>query len=257
MLNEIFRLATEQGGILSHVRRLNIPANVAVPIATPSAMAQWHNEGDEVDPDKIDVKNVTFAGYELMKVFSISAAARAMSLSAFESYLQQELNRTIVTALQYAAVNGTGNGQPLGLMAEGVIENVIEGGTNIYQGFAKALGSLKQGYSMGAVWALNNTTLYEKVTSFTDGNGRPLFNEPREGATGRILGKSVVVDDFLPDNVVLLGNFQFYAMNYPQSIMLEVSRDSSFRRGLIDYRAMCVADGKPVINEAFIKLELP
>jgi len=255
MLDEIFRLAATEGGILQHVRRFDIPANVAVPVATPSAMAEWHKEGTEVDPDTVEPEKVTFAGYELMKVFSISAAARSMSLSAFESYLQQELNRTMVTALQYATVNGTGKGQPVGLLNNGVIKNTISGAGS-YQDFAKALASLKRGYSMGAMWAMNNATLYNRVAAMVDATERPLLNRATESAANRILGKSIVVDDFLPDDVVLLGNFQYYAVNYPQSIMLEVSRDSSFRRGLIDYRAMAVADGKPIINEAFVKLDL-
>ena len=255
MINEIFTLAAKEGGILSLVRRFDMPSNVAVPVATPNDMAEWHTEGEEVKPDNVKMDKVTFAGHELMKVFSISAAARAMSISAFESYLQTELFRTMISALQYAAVNGTGKGQPIGLLANGVIDNTVSGAGS-YQTFVQALAGLKRGYAMGATWAMNNSTLYNKVAVIVDGNGRPLFNEPREGATNRILGKSVEIDDFLPDGVILLGNFQYYAMNYPQSIMLEVSRDSSFRRGLIDYRAMAVADGKPIINEAFTKLNL-
>ena len=256
MLDEIFKLATEEGAVLSLARRFDLPANVAVPVATPEDMAEWHVEGAEVTPTNKKPTNVIFHGYELMKVFSISAAARAMSISAYENYLQQELSRVMVTALQYAAVHGTGVGQPLGLLADGVITKVLEEQTKGYTTFAKALGALKRGYSMGAVWVMNNTTLYESVVGIVDANGRPLFNEARDGATDRILGKPVVVDDFIPDNVVLLGNFKYYAMNYPQNIMLEVSRDSSFRKGLIDYRAMAVADGKPIVEEAFVKIEL-
>ena len=60
----------------------------------------------------------------------------------------------------------------------------------------------------------------------------------------------------LSDDTIIFGNYQYYGMNYPQDILLEVSRDSSFRKGLIDYRAMAVADGTPIINEAFVKLTL-
>ena len=36
--------------------------------------------------------------------------------------------------------------------------------------------------------------------------------------------------------------------------MLESSRESSFRSGLIDYRAMTVADTRVLVDEAFVKL---
>ncbi|CCQ96591.1 hypothetical protein CULT_450040 [[Clostridium] ultunense Esp] len=36
--------------------------------------------------------------------------------------------------------------------------------------------------------------------------------------------------------------------------MIEVSRESGFTSGLIDYRAMAIADTKPLVSEAFVKL---
>ena len=260
MLNEIYKKAADMGGVLALCRRFNIPANLAVPVATPEDAAQWHVEGDEVTPDNKKPTNVMFNGYELMKVFSISAAARSMSISAYESYLQEELSRVIITALQKAAIDGTGTGEPLGLLATGAITwgatNSIVAANREYVTFTKAAALLKRGYSMGAVWAMNNTTLYNGVMGIVDTTGKPLFNEARDGNADRILGKPIVIDDFIPDNTILLGNFQYYGMNYPQDILLEVSRDSSFRKGLIDYRAMAVADGKPIIGDAFVKVVL-
>ena len=40
----------------------------------------------------------------------------------------------------------------------------------------------------------------------------------------------------------------------PEGITIEASRESSFKSGRIDYRAMAVADCKPIVEEAFIKL---
>ena len=255
-LNEIYKKAADMGGVLSLVRRFDIPANLSVPVATPEDAAEWHVEGAEVTPTNQKPTNVVFNGFELMKVFSISAAARAMSISAYESYLQEELARVMIAALQKATINGTGSGQPLGLLATGVITNTLDNQPAVYETYVNTAALLKRGYSMGAAWAMNNTTLYKRVIGVVDGIGRPLFNEAREGGADRILGRNIVVDDFIPDDTVIFGNFQYYGMNYPQDILLEVSRDSSFRKGLIDYRAIGVADGKPIVNEAFVKLTL-
>jgi HK97 family phage major capsid protein len=256
MLNEIFKEATAEGGVLAAVRRFNLPANVAVPVATPEDMADWHTEGQEVTPTSKTPANVIFKGYELMKVFSISAAARSMTITAFESYLQAELSRTMLTALQSAVINGTGTGQPKGLLAAGIITNTLLNQPLGYDAFAKALALLKRGYAAGAAWAMSNATLYSSVVGVMDGTGRPLFNNPNDGSVSRILGKPLIIDDFIPDGTVIVGNFQFYGMNFPQDILLEVSRDSSFRKGLIDYRALAVADGQPIIPDAFVKLTL-
>ena len=52
------------------------------------------------------------------------------------------------------------------------------------------------------------------------------------------------------------GNFNYMGYNLPQGIMIEASRQSSFKSGLIDYRAIAVADAKPLVEEAFVKLSM-
>ena len=115
---------------------------------------------------------------------------------------------------------------------------------------------LKRGYSQGAKWCMNNATLYNVFYGMVDGNGRPIFiADPKSESVGKILGFEVVVDDNVDDNVIYFGNYAKYlGYNMPQGIAIEVSKESSFKSGLIDYRAMAIADTKPIIAEAFIKL---
>lgn len=97
---------------------------------------------------------------------------------------------------------------------------------------------LKAGYSAGAVFAMSNSTLFNRVMAVTDTTGKPIFTNPTTGGVGYMLGHAAVVDDYIPDDTILFGNFQYYGLNLSQDIMLEVSRESSFNLGLIDYRAM-------------------
>ena len=63
-----------------------------------------------------------------------------------------------------------------------------------------------------------------------------------------------MIDDYLADDTVIFGNFNYMAYNLPSGIVIETSRESSFKNGLIDYRAMAIADCKPILKEAFVKL---
>ena len=89
-----------------------------------------------------------------------------------------------------------------------------------------------------------------------DNNKRPIFiADPKNESVGKILGFDIVIDDNIDDNVAYLGNYSKYlGYNMPMGISLESSRESSFKSGLIDYRAMAIADCKPLISEAFVKL---
>lgn len=261
-LNEIISKARTMGGLISNCRSFNIPTNISVPIGTPSTKASWHTEGTTVNTDNPadNIAQVSFAGYEIIKIFSISAASKKMSIQAFESYIIQELTNCVMECIADSLVNGTGSQQGTGVLTGITWDSknsftYAKAGNVAYTDLTKMMAMLKRGYSAGASWAMSNATLYNSIYSMVDGNKRPIFiADPKNENVGYILGKPVVIDDNIEDDVILLGNFNYMGYNIPQGIIVETSRESSFKSGLIDYRAMAIADTKPLVDEAFIKL---
>ncbi|EGQ1597446.1 hypothetical protein JPSP43_20580 [Staphylococcus pseudintermedius] len=255
-LNEVIRRARTQGGLLANVRSFNMPTKIRIPISTPQERAEWHTEGAKVEADKVVTTAVSFEANEIIKIFSISVKAKTMSISAFESYLVEELTNCVVEAIEYALINGTGNNQGQGILT-GITwndENSLEL-TGKYTDFTKALGMLKRGYAQNAKFAMSNATLYNTVYGVVDNNQRPIFiQDAQRENVGYIFGKPVIIDDNIEDGTIILGDFNYVGYNLPQGIMLESSRESSFRSGLIDYRAMAVADTRVLVDDAFVKL---
>ncbi|MGF3113131.1 phage major capsid protein [Facklamia sp. P9177] len=258
-LNEVIKKARTQGGILSEARSFNIPANLKVPVGTPLTKAEWHTEGAEVAGEKSKPSAVEFKAYELIKVFSMSALAKKMSIKAFEQYIIDELVASVMETIESSLVTGTGSKQGAGL------ETITFNATNqieytdmpAYTDFTNLLALIKRGYSNGAKFAMNNATLYSKVYSIVDGNKRPIFiADPQNESVGHILGYPVIIDDNIKDGDIYFGNFQYLGYNMPEGIALEVSTQSSFNRGLIDYRALAIADTQVILPEAFVKLSL-
>ena len=195
-----------------------------------------------------------------MKVLSISVKVQSMSIAAFESYLVEELTNCVMACIADGLVNGTGSSQ-----GTGVLNGITWGDTNAltfhktnglkYADVVKVVAALKRGYASGACWAMNNAALYNLFYSMVDSNGRPIFiADPKAEGIGKILGFPVVVDDYLPAETIMFGNFNYMGYNLPEGITIEASRESSFKSGRIDYRAMAIADCKPIVEEAFIKL---
>lgn len=255
-LNEVIKKARTQGGLIAHVRNFNMPTKIRIPIGTPTDRAMWHTEGEYVEAEKPDTAFVQFEGNEILKVFSISVKAKTMSISAFESYLVEELTNAVVETIDYALINGTGVNQGEGILT-GITWNAANSFdmTGQYTDFAKALALLKRGYSAGAKFAMSNATLYNTVYSVMDNNNRPIFITDAQNETvGHILGKEVIIDDNIEDGTIILGDFNYMGYNLPEGVMLEQSRESSFRSGLVDYRAMAIADTRVLVDEAFVKL---
>ena len=259
-LNEVISKARTMGGLMAVCRAFNLPTKISVPVGTPGTKASWHTEGANVESEKPSVAAVAFNGYEILKVFSISAAAKRMSIAAFESYIVDELTNCVMACIADALVNGTGSAQGTGL-ASGVTWN--SGNTQSFTALAgltyadvvATVAKLKRGYANGTKWAMNNATLYNRFYGLVDENKRPIFiADPKAENIGKILGFDVVVDDNIADDNAFFGNFQYLGYNLAEGIAVEVSRESSFRSGLIDYRALAIADRKPIVTEAFVKL---
>jgi len=259
-LNEIISKARTQGGTISIARAFNMPSKIAVPVATPSGKASWNTEGSPVESEKPSIASVTFDANEIIKVFSISAKVKAMSIDAFEAYLADELNRCVVECIADSLINGTGTGEGMGVL-NGVTwdeTNTVEvtsGSAIGYKDVVNAVALLKRGYNMGAKWVMNNATLYKTFYGMVDNNKRPIFLEdPKNDNIGKILGHEVVVDDYLEDNVIIYGNFDYLGYNLVNGIAVEASTQSSFKSGRVDYRGMAIADTRVIVPEAFVKL---
>ena len=263
-LNEIIKKARTMGGLLGECRAFNMPTKIAIPIGTPSSAASWHTEAAAVDSEYVTTATVSFDGFEIMKVFSISEKVRKMSINAFEAYLVEELRACVLETIAAAIVSGTGSSQGSGLETitwtkTGATQNAVEiaaNGSFTYAKVVEFVGLLKRGYAAGAKMAMNNKTLYSVFYSILDTANRPIFiADPKDESIGKVLGFPVVIDDNIADNVVYLGNFgKYFGYNMPEGITVESSRESSFKKGVVDYRAMAIADCKPLVAEAFVKL---
>lgn len=261
-LNEIISKARTEGGLLAECRAFNIPTKISVPIGTPSTKAAWHTEAASVDSENVTVAAVSFDGYELMKVFSLSEKAKKMSVAAFESYIVDELTACVMETIDYSAINGSGSGQGTGLetgitWTSGTNYVEVAAANEIgYKDVVALVALLKRGYAAGAKMAMNNATLYNVFYGMLDTAKRPIFiADPKDESIGKVLGFPVVIDDNIGDNTVYMGNFsKYFGYNLPEGIVIESSRESSFKKGVVDYRAMAIADCKPLVAEAFVKL---
>lgn len=255
-LNEVVKQARGVNGLFNEVRLFSVPNNLSVPVGTPTDAAAWHTEGAAVDRASVTTAAVTFTGRELIKVLSLSAAVKRMDTAAFERYLTDELKSSIADAIGAAIVNGTGSGQPSGIL-KGVTwntKNSVSTTALTADNLLSLIALLPAGYAGGAKFAMSTATLFGSVYPLKDNDGRYFFTDPESGGVRRLFGFEIVLDDNIPAGTVLFGNFRYYGVNIPQGVAIEVSRESGFTSGLIDYRALCIADGKPIVPGAFAKL---
>ena len=157
-----------------------------------------------------------------------------------------------------AIVSGSGAGQPCGILPgiNWTADNTVTTKTLTADNLLAAVAKLPAGYAGGAKFAMSTATLFGQVYPLKNLDGDYLFTDTEKGGVRRLFGFEIVLDDNIPAGTVLFGNFHYYGVNIPAGVAVEMSRDSGFTSGLIDYRALCIADGKPIVPGAFVKLEV-
>lgn len=261
-LNRIIDKLRQTSVLFSRISVSYIPGNVTLPVANAKNAAAWKVEGTDGTAADDTLSSVTLAGYELIKLVEISAAASAMTIDAFEQYIAAEIGRQMAIAVENAILNGAGAGsnQPTGILP-GItwdVSNQVEfaAGTKlVYDTFMDALALLPTMYHPNAVFVMNRKTLFGDVRKIKTTDGAPIFAyNAQDQAAMSILGYLVLMDDYMPDGEVLLGDLDYYFMNFAQAPAIETSKEAGFRSGKLVYRGLAVADGKPALPEAFVRV---
>lgn len=242
---------------------VNVAGNVTLVIANAKNAASWKAEGTNGTPADDTTTSVTLGGNELIKLVEISAKASAMTIDALETYIVDEIARQISIAFENAILNGTGsaNNQPQGILT-GITwtanTNMINWAANSvvsYDNIVDGLSLLPTLYHQNAVFVMSRKTFWSGIKKIKATDGTPLMTyNPQDGVKFSILGYPVLVDDYIADDVILLGDLNYYKWNNAAPIAIEASREAGFLSGKTVYRGMAVADGKVALDEAFIKI---
>ena len=259
-LNRIIDKLRQTSALFPRITVSYVPGNLSIVVANAKNAAAWKTEGNDGTPTDDTVVNVQLAGYELIKLVEISAAAEAMTIDAFEAYIASEIGRRLAIAIENAILNGNGGGEPTGILSGITWDNTnsttwTATSTIDYDNLVDGLALLPTLYHNNAVFVMNRKMLFGGIRKIKTNDKQPIFTyNPQDAARNSILGYPVIVDDYMPDDTILLGDFSYYYMNFAKSPEISVSREAAFKSGKITYRGLVVADGKPALAEAFVKI---
>jgi len=256
--NKIIDKLRQTSALFDKINVTYIPGNTRIIVADAKNAATWKAEGVDGTPADDTVVTLTLTGFELIKLVELSAAAEAMTIDAFEEYITKELGRQMGIAIENAIVNGDGNGQPTGILAGitwDTTNSLAYSGTITYDVLMDAMALLPTMYHQNAVFVMNRKTLFGGIRKIKDNVGSPIFiYNAQDKPAMTILGYPVIMDDYVPDDTIILGDMQYYYMNISKAPTIDVSREAAFKSGKVTYRGLMVADGKPALAEAFVKI---
>ena len=202
------------GNLYNKVRKLNIQGGVEFPIGALQASFKWITESTVSPRQKLGgVGKVSFKYYTAEIRIAQSFLSSIVSLDAFEARIAEVIAIAYLQEMDNAIVNGTGDGQPTGILNDPRVTNVITmtaAQINDWKSWrSRFFAKLPLGYRAGEfIFPLSTVETY--LETMSDANNNPVFRqatglEVNDGdarnPNGRFFGREIalVEPDILPD----------------------------------------------------------
>jgi HK97 family phage major capsid protein len=232
-----------------------IPGNVVLPVESAVAVAAWVAVGAAATDSADAITSISLGAHKLIKTVEITADIEAMAIDAFEDWIVAKLGEKMEAALDNAVFNGTGSGQPTGILtAISTATGTFTKAKATYADLVKIIASLPSGPAKNAVFAMPRALFFTDVIGIEDKNGQPVCHADVESpAKYNVLGYHVILDDNIPADTILFGDFKAYKMNIAKAPVISSDDSVAFRSGSRVYRALALADGKLAMTSAFVR----
>lgn len=195
VMNEVINTVRKRyGNLYNKCRRTSVQGGVQYNTAELSATATWINESTASEEQKLgEFAKIIFAYHTLEIKVATSFLANLTSISAFEGEIARAIAIAYLEAMDKAIVKGTGAGQPLGILNDPRITNVVEMSAADIGNWTKWLKDFfakrPLGYRNGQfIFPLG--TIDAHLRTMADANNQPIYRE----ATGLVVVDGDVMD---------------------------------------------------------------
>lgn len=252
--NRILEVIKQEAPLLAEINLLNVPGGVRIPVEDVVNAAIKHAENATITASADSLKYVDLFGYEVVKLLQISKSVMKMSVSAFETWLSNSLGKSLARFITASIISGSGTGE-----AKGIDEIVWDADNSIEVALASSLTGanvtglialLPGGYDANAKFLMSKKTLFTDFMPLKDASKNDLVT--REGGNYFVYGYPVILDERITLHEAFLGDLRQYYGNLPEGV--NVVSDFDVNTNSFKYLGAGIFDGKPAIEEAFVKL---
>lgn len=268
MSNQIIKLLTEFSPIRSYANVISIGASeIKLPRRVNSTNASWVGETADRTASEPSFEQLTITPFELATYTDVSLQLLEDNVYNLEGFLQSDFGESFGKKEAAALVNGTGTGQPKGIMTAAGIQEVTTGVADNFPATSPAdvligmFHSLASAHAQNAVWIMNRNTL-ATIRKWKNTQGDYLVLDPiSAGAPATLLGRPIVEAVDMPDIAanaypVLFGDLKGYQI--VDRIGLNVMRDpfSLATKGQVRFHARKRVGADLTHPDRFVKLKV-
>jgi len=211
---------------------------------------QWLGEGAEKPETEPEFEQKEIATHELSGYTEISERLLARSSINLETLLASLFRGAMVYTIDNAILQGSGTGQPLGIINTTGINLVTRAAAEAvgYADLVNLKHAVKAVHRGGATFCLEDS-VETGLELLTDTQGRPLFNASvANGPYDRLTGYPYIVGTNNPAlgyvGDIVYGNLRHYVLVMEEDITLARSEHVKFRENKIAFKVFTVVGGR-------------
>ena len=280
IMNEVINTVRKRyGNLYSRVLHLNVKGGVEYPIGSLQATFKWINESTVSPRQKLaPLAKIQFSYHTCEIRIAQTFVSQIVTLDAFENKIAEVIAIAYLQAMDYAIVNGTGDGQPLGILNDPRVASMGQSITmsaadmNNWTAWRKKLfAKMPLGYREGE-FIFNLATVDTYLETMADANNNPVFRQATglevgdgddRNPRGRFFGREIalVEPDILPDYDTASSGDTIGIFWQPKEYAINENFGFTMRRYFDDEtnewvdKALAITDGKALNPTGFILIK--
>ena len=234
-------------------------------IAATKSAAAWIEEGGTLTFGDATFDQIILDAHKLHVAIKVTEELLYDNAFNLENYILTQFGKALSNAEEDAFINGTGVGQPLGILAEtgGAQVGVTTASSTkvTVDDIINLVYSLKRPYRKNAAFLANDVCVAE-LRKLKDNNGQYLWQPSLQaGEPDRVLGYKVYTSPYFPvptagGTAVAFGDFSYYNIGDRGTRSFAELKELFAGNGMIGFVAKERVDGKLILPEAVQTLKL-
>ena len=249
--NRLIDVLDEENIMRKLGHRITTSGEHKINIAATKPAAAWIEEGGALQFGDATFDQILLDAHKLHVAIKVTEELLYDNAFGLENYIITQFGKALANAEEDAFLNGTGNGQPLGLFAE-------NGGGQIAKSVANPTGddvinlvyALKRPYRKNAAFIMNDQAV-AMIRTFKDNNGAYMWQPSvQAGEPDKLLGYPVYTSPFCPVNLMAFGDYSYYNIGDRGTRSFKQLTELFAGNGMIGFVAKERVDGKLILPEA-------
>ena len=234
-------------------------------IAATKPAAAWIEEGGTLTFGDATFDQIILDAHKLHVAIKVTEELLYDNAFNLENYILTQFGKALSNAEEDAFINGTGVGQPLGILAEtgGAQVGVTSASSTKVTAdeIINLVYSLKRPYRKNAVFLANDVCVAE-LRKLKDNNGQYLWQPSLQaGEPDRVLGYKIYTSPYFPvptagGTAVAFGDFSYYNIGDRGTRSFAELKELFAGNGMIGFVDKERVDGKLVLPEAIKLLQM-